>query len=93
MKQNSSFSLSIQPAIERHGLDVESEVNTSFNELGVRTLLHQSGIRKEEVFPPVTLFFVLIVLPLIKQSLCSLWSGSFFANIIMCWKTRSRLFR
>ena len=44
----------------------ESEVNTSFNELGVRTLLHQSGIRKDEVFPPVTLLFVLIVLPLIK---------------------------
>jgi len=86
VKKHISFSLSIQREIERHGLNVESEVNNSFKELGIRTLLHQAGIRKEKGFPPVTLLFVMIVLPLIKHSLCSLWSGQFFANIIAAQK-------
>ncbi len=86
MKRDISFSLSIQREIETHGLNVESEVNKSFNELGIRTLLHQAGIRKEKGFPPVTLLFVMVVLPLIKHSLCSLWSGQFFANVIAAQK-------
>ena len=86
MKKDISFSLSIQREIESRGLNVESEVNKSFNELGIRTLLHQSGIRKEKGFPPVTLLFVMTVLPLIKHSLCSLWSGQFFANVIAAQK-------
>ena len=86
MKKDISFSLSIQREIESRGLNVESEVNKSFNELGIRTLLHQSGIRKEKGFPPVTLLFVMVVLPLIKHSLCSLWSGQFFTNIIAAQK-------
>ena len=86
MKKDISFSLSIQREIESRGLNVESEVNKSFNELGIRTLLHQSGIRKEKGFPPVTLLFVMTVLPLIKHSLCSLWSGQFFAKVIAAQK-------
>ena len=66
MKKDISFSLSIQREIESRGLNVESEVNKSINELGIRTLLHQSGIRKEKGFPPVTLLFVMTVLPLRK---------------------------
>jgi len=86
VKKDISFSLSIQREIESRGLNVESEVNKSFNELGIRTLLHQSGIHKEKGFPPVTLLFVMTVLPLIKHSLCSLWSGQFFTNIIAAQK-------
>jgi len=86
VKKGISFSLSIQREIESHGLNVESEVNKSFNELGIRMLLHQAGIRKEKGFPPVTLLFVMVVLPLIKHSLCSLWSGQFFANVIAAQK-------
>jgi len=41
MKKDIAFSLSIQREIERRRLNVESEVNKSMNELGIRTLLHQ----------------------------------------------------
>ena len=50
MKKDISFSLSTQREIENHDLNVESEVNKAFNELGIRTLLHQAGIRKEKGF-------------------------------------------
>jgi hypothetical protein len=56
------------------------------NELGIRTLLHQSGIEKEKGFSTVTLLFALIVLPVIKQSLSALWSGKFFENLLLAHK-------
>ena len=86
MKKDIPFSLSIQREIEKHRLNVESEVNKSMNELGIRTLLHQSGIQKEKGFPTVTLLFALIVLPVIKQSLTALWSGKFFENMLQAHK-------
>lgn len=86
MKKNIAFSLSIQKEIERHRLNVESEVNKSMNELGIRTLLHQSGIQKEKGYSTATLLFALIVLPVIKQSLSALWSGKFFENLIRARK-------
>ncbi len=86
MKKNISFSLSVQREIERRHLNMESEINKSMNELGIRTLLHQSGIHKEKGVPPVTLLFALIILPVIKQSITALWSGSFFENLIEAHK-------
>jgi hypothetical protein len=86
MKKNIPFSLSVQKEIQRHRLNVESEVNKSINELGIRTLLHQSGIHKEKGYSTVTLLFALLVLPLIKQSLSALWSGKFFENLIQAHK-------
>ena len=82
MKKDIAFSLSIQREIEKHRLNVESEVNKSMNELGIRTLLHQSGIQKEKGFPTVTLLFALIVLPVSASSwlsfnLSGLESGRF----------------
>jgi len=87
MKKNIAFSLFIQREIEKHPLNVESEVNKSMNELGIRTLLHRSGIEKEKGFPTITLLFALIVLPVIKQSLTALWSGKFFENMLQAHKT------
>lgn len=57
MKKNIAFSLFIQREIEKHPFNVESEVNKSMNELGIRTLLHRSGIEKEKGFPTITLLF------------------------------------
>ena len=86
MKKNIVFSLSIQKEIEKRQLNMESEVNKSMNELGIRTLLHQSGIQKEKGYSTVTLLFALIVLPVIRQSLSALWSGQFFENLIQAHK-------
>ncbi len=86
MKKNIALSLSIQREIEKNRLNVESEVNKSMNELGIKTLLHQSGIRKEKGYSTVTLLFALIVLPVIKQSISALWSGKFFENLIQAQK-------
>ena len=86
MKKNIAFSLSIQREIEKRRLNMESEVNKSMNELGIRALLHQSGIEKEKGFSTVTLLFALLVLPVIKQSLSALWSGKFFENLLQAHK-------
>jgi hypothetical protein len=76
VRKDSSFSLSNQREIERHGLHVEFEVSNVINELGMSTLLHQSGIRQGKGCPPITLLFVLLVLPVIQPSLSSFCSAS-----------------
>ncbi len=86
MKKNIAFSLSLQTEIEKRRLNVESEVNKSMNELGIRSLLHQSGIQKEKGVSTVSLLFALLVLPIIKQSLRAMWSGEFFQNLIRAQK-------
>jgi hypothetical protein len=86
MKKNIVFSLSIQKEIEKCRLNMESEVNKSMSELGIKTLLHQSGIQKKKGHSTVTLLFALIILPVIKQSLSALWSRKFFENLIQADK-------
>jgi hypothetical protein len=86
VKKNIVYSLSLQKEIERHRLNMESEINKSMNEVGIRTLLRQSGIHKEKGYATVTLLFALLVLPVIKQSLSALWSGKFFENLIQAHK-------
>jgi len=58
MKKNIAISLSLQKEIEKRHLNVESEVNKSMNELGIRTLLHLSGIQKEKGYPTITLLLL-----------------------------------
>ena len=86
MKKNIAYSLSIQKEIEKHRLNMESEINKSMNEVGIKTLLRQSGIHKEKGYATVTLLFALLVLPVIKQSLSAMWSGKFFENLIQAHK-------
>lgn len=86
MNNNIALSLSIQKEIEKRRLNMESEVNKSMNELGIRTLLHQSGIHKEKGYSTATLLFALLVLPVIKQSLSALWSGNFFEKLLQAHK-------
>ncbi|MGV8075263.1 MAG: transposase [Syntrophobacteraceae bacterium] len=86
MKKNIAFSLSVQKEIENRRLNIESEINKSMNELGIRTLLHRSGIQKEKGYSTVTPLFALLVLPVIKHSIVALWSGKFFENLIHAQK-------
>jgi len=55
-------------------------------ELGIRTLLHQSGIQKEKDYATITLLFALPALPVIRQSLSAPWSAKFFENLIQAHK-------
>lgn len=82
MKKDISFSLSIQKEIQQKRLCLESEVERSFSELGIKSLLHRSGISKEKGFAPSALIFIMILLPMIKESLTALWSGKYFARLM-----------
>lgn len=86
MQYNTPFSLSIQREIEKRHLNLESEINKSMNDLGIKTLLHRTGIEKCKGYPTVTLLYVLILLPIIKESLSALWSGKFFDDFVKAHK-------
>lgn len=86
MKNYTPSSLSIQKEITKHHLNLESEIDKSINELGIKTLLCQSGIRKHKGFPTVNLVFALILLPFLKISLTSLWVGKLVENIFSAHK-------
>lgn len=82
MNPSTAFSLSLQREIRKSRLSMDSELNISMNNLGVRTLLNKAGITKKKGFTPITILFALIILPLIKESLAALWSGKYFATIL-----------
>lgn len=82
MKKDISFSLSLQKEIQQKRLCLESEVKRSFDDLGIRTLLHRAGISKGKGFAPSVLIFVLILLPMIKESLTAIWSGKYFFQLL-----------
>ncbi len=86
MRKNTLLSLSIQREIEKQRLNVESEINKSMNSLGFRTLLNRSGIRKERGCAPITLLFALILLPLIKEGVRSLWTNEFYSHFLNAQK-------
>ena len=81
MNNYTPSSLSIQKEIEKHQLNLESEIDKSINELGIKTLLQQSGITKHKGFPTLQLLFALILLPFLKISLASLWAGKMVEHI------------
>ena len=49
MQEHTPMSLSIQREIEKHRLNIESEIDNSMGKLGFRTLLDRSGIRNVQV--------------------------------------------
>jgi hypothetical protein len=65
-KKNIVLSLSIQKEIDERRLNMESEVNTSMNELRIRTLLHQSGIQKNMGYSTATLLLAVSVPALVQ---------------------------
>jgi len=86
MQKNTSLSLSIQREIEKHRLNVESEIDKSMDKLGFRTLLNRSGIHKEKGYAPISLLFVLILLPFIKEGVRSLWTNEFYSRFLNAQK-------
>jgi hypothetical protein len=86
MAKNNLISLSLQRQIEDSRLNMESEVNKSMNQLGIRTLLCRSGIQKQKGCPPVSLLFALILLPLIKESITALWREGFYNRFLEAQK-------
>ena len=82
MKNYTPSSLSIQKEIIKHQLNLDSEIDKSIKELGVKTLLQKSGITKRKGFPALQLLFALILLPFFKISLASLWAGRMVEHIL-----------
>ena len=66
MKNHTLMSLSIQREIERQRPIIESEIDNSFTELNIKSLLRRSNIKKIKGFSTVSLFFVILLLPLSK---------------------------
>jgi hypothetical protein len=81
LKNYTPSSLSIQKEIIKHQLNLDSEIDKSINELGVKTLLQKSGITKRKGFPTLQLLFALILLPFFKISIASLWAGRIVEHI------------
>lgn len=73
MKNNTLLSLSIQREIEKHPLNVESDIATSMARLGFQTLLNRSGICKQKGCPPFSLLFALLLVPFLKETVRALW--------------------
>ena len=82
MQKHTPLSLSIQREIEKHRLNMESEIDKSMGKLGFRTLLDRSGIRKQKGYAPISLLFVLAVLPFIKEGVRSLWTNEFYRRFL-----------
>jgi hypothetical protein len=86
VQKHAPLSLSIQREIEKHRLNIESEIDNSMGKLGFRTLLDRSGIRKEKGYTPISFLFVLMVLPFIKEGVRSLWTNEFYGRFLNAQK-------
>ncbi len=83
MKNHTLMSLSIQKEIKKQRISAEPEVNRALNELNVKTLLCRSNIKKEKGYSPASLLFVMLLLPLAKMNLTSLWTMTFISDVSM----------
>jgi hypothetical protein len=86
MHKNTRLSLSVQREIQKHRLNLESEIDKSMVRLGFRTLLSQAGIRKEKGFAPVNVLLVLILLPFLKESVRSVWTKEYCSRFLNAQK-------
>lgn len=76
MPLNNTFSLSMQKQINQKPIVFDSEINRAFTELNFKTMLNQSGIRKLKGYETVSILFMMVLLPFIKQTLTACWSLS-----------------
>jgi len=82
MNHHRSFSLSLQKEMEKRNLSMDSEIKKAFKELGIRSLLHRSGITKTKGYPTINLLYLTVLLPFIKRYLSSLWlDHGFFKHV------------
>jgi hypothetical protein len=86
MKNDTLLSLSIQREIEKHPLNVESDIATSMARLGFQTLLNRSGICKQKGCPPFSLLFALLLVPFLKETVRALWVSRHCSRILSAQK-------
>lgn len=75
MKNNITFSLSLQKEIHKHKYSVDSEINRAFKELNIKSLLNRSNIMKQKGYSTASIIYLMVLLPFLKQYLSYLWSG------------------
>lgn len=80
MKLNNTFSLSLQKQILSQNVVIDSEINSAFKELKLRSLLNRSGIRKVRGYKTITLLFLIVLLPFLKRTLTDLWNSEYLNN-------------
>ena len=82
MNNNTTFSLSLQKQIEERKLNLDSEIDTAFNALGIKTLLHRCNIMKRKGYETFTLLYLFILLPFLKKFMSCLWAEDYCARQI-----------
>ena len=82
MNSINSFSLSLQKQIQNQSISIDTEINRAFQELKLRSLLRRSGITKSRGYAPVSLMFLLVLLPFLKRKLTEFWSSKCLENQI-----------
>jgi hypothetical protein len=80
MSVKNTFSLSLQKQIASRNMNLDTEINRTFNELKLRSLLHRCHFEKQKGYLCIHLLFVLILLPFLNSRLSRLWSGKYLAN-------------
>ena len=78
MNHHKSFSLSLQKEMGKRNLSMDCEINKTFKELKVKSLLRRSGIMKQKGYQSISLLYLLVLLPFLKKSLSCLWLGDCF---------------
>lgn len=86
MKYYNAFSLSLQKELDQRNLSMDSEINKSFKELKIRSLLHQSNIYKQKGYATVAILYYVLLLPFIQKYLTCFWNTEQFKNLIEAQK-------
>ncbi|WP_435547985.1 transposase [Desulfobacterium sp. N47] len=82
MKNNITFSLSLQQEIHKHKHSMDSEINKAVKELNIKSILHRSNIMKQKGCSTANIIYLLVLLPFLKQYLSYLWSAKACKNQI-----------
>lgn len=80
MSVQNTFSLSLQKQIASRNMNLDTEINRAFNELKLRSLLHQCHFKKQKGYLCIHLLFVLLLLPFLNSRLSRLWAIKYLAN-------------
>ena len=86
MNHHKSFPLSFQRELAKRNLAMDSEINKAVKELNIRSLLCQSGIRKQKGYRPITILFLIVLLPFLKKSMTAYWSEENLSSSIEAQK-------
>ncbi len=86
MNTHKLFSLSLQKQFKRPNLPMEAEINNVLDELNVKTALRRSNIKKQKGYSTITLLYLILLLPFLKQRLSWFASGKYMTNQVKAQK-------